>query len=404
MMNDERDGVNEAPETALLTTTTQRNGREGKVSDDALSELAKIGAEDVRGVRVVSSKVEERIEKRASVGLTVDVEYSGSLSELVEAICLKAQSHIREQHLPDVEVTQIKVTVASVRRLAGNPRDRLRGLWDQSVGSLTEKLGPWIVPLLVLGFGVIVLWAITRFVNEAQTSVGDVVLALLLVLPILIYAIVSGKLTELKGPGGVEAKFTAAATTPVAETASHDSVSFDELLTVSADRGQDLDKGQEQLGKRVRRFTEIQPIVMVITIGEDSYREGDENEHIKSLQTYVEQLSRSRNFALVAFLDEHNNFVAYMPSWVINNRLSDDDRARDLFRAIKENNRQKLFEYPGILRDTISPNAPNSEALRKIVTSNLDFIVVVDENNRLKGVIEREQVLSKMVLALTPNR
>jgi len=56
------------------------------------------------------------------------------------------------------------------------------------------------------------------------------------------------------------------------------------------------------------------------------------------------------------------------------------------------------------VRDKISPNFTNSEALRKMVASNLDITVVVDENNRLEGVVEREQVLTRMVLALTPNR
>src|SRR5215210_1616826 len=244
-MNDKREGVNEAPEISL-PNSTQQNGRVRIVSNDALSELAKIGAEDVGGVRVESAKVEERVEKRATVGLTVDVEYRGSLSDLVDKICDEAEANIRS-HLPDVETIEIKVTIASVRRLTAK-KDRFRRFWGERVGSMKDALGPWIVPLLILGFGVLVLWTITRFVNQTETEIGDVVLASLLVMPILIYAIVSGKLTELKGPGGVEAKFTAAATTPVAETASHDAVSFDEFLTVSADSGHgQLDKGQEQL-------------------------------------------------------------------------------------------------------------------------------------------------------------
>jgi CBS domain len=266
------------------------------------------------------------------------------------------------------------------------------------VAFLKGELGPWIVPLLVLAFGVFVLWAITKLVNEPETKVGDVVLALLLVSPILIYAIVTGKLTELKGPGGVEAKFFAQAAMPVATTASHDSVSIDELLTVTADAG------QHQLGKRVQRFTEIQPIVMTVTIGAASFKEGDEEEHIEGLRAYVAQLSRSRNFALVAFLDTHGNFVAYMPSWVVKNRLDDPEKAKELFKVLKEANQHKLFAYPGILRDKVSPHVTNGDALRKMVESNLDLIVVVDENNRLKGVLEREQVLSKMVLALTPSK
>jgi hypothetical protein len=309
----------------------------------------------------------------------------------------------QEASLPDVEATQINVTVATVRRPASNRKDRLRGLLDRSAEFLKEPLGSWIVPSLMLVFGVLTLWAITRFVNETDTLIGDVVLALLLVLPILIYAIVSGKLTELRGPGGVEAKFTAEAKTPVAETASHDSVSLDELLTVSAATEQaPLRKGQEQLGKRVRRFTEVQPIVMTITIGPESYAEGSDADHLESLQAYVAQLSRSRNLALVAFLDKYNNFVAYIPSWVIKNRLDDQESAEELFGVIKDADKEKLLNYPGVIRDTIPPNSTNAQALRKMVASNVDIIAVVDENDRLKGVIEREQVLSKMVLAFTP--
>jgi uncharacterized alkaline shock family protein YloU len=369
MMNDERERVDQAYESPLQTTNTQRNGR-GTVTvlNEAVSEVARIGAEGVDGVRVVSAKVDEQ----AGVRLTVDVEYGNSLSNLVEEVRTKAAENIG-QHLPDRMGTRVNVTVANIHPPKGDLGNRIREHWNEGVVFLQRELGPWIVPFLALCFGVFILWAITRFVNETDTTVGDVVLVLLLTMPILIYAIVSGKLTELKGPGGVEAKFTAVATTPVAGTASHDSVSIDELLTVPADTA------REQLGKRLQRFTEVQPIVMVITIGANSYRTGSEDEHIKSLRTYVAQLSRSRNFALVAFLDTSNNFVAYMPSWVLKNRLDDKDKATELFHVIKDATKEKLLEYPGAVRDKISPNSTNVEALREMVKSNLDLIVVVDE-------------------------
>jgi predicted transcriptional regulator len=70
--------------------------------------------------------------------------------------------------------------------------------------------------------------------------------------------------------------------------------------------------------------------------------------------------------------------------------------------VIKDADKEKLLNYPGVIRDTIPPDSTNAQALRKMVASNVDIIAVVDEKDRLKGVIEREQVLSKMVLALTP--
>jgi hypothetical protein len=71
-----------------------------------------------------------------------------------------------------------------------------------------------------------------------------------------------------------------------------------------------------------------------------------------------------------------------MPSWVVKNRLEDQERAEEYFRVKKQANRQKLFEYPGVVRDKISPNSTNGEPLRRMVESNLDVIVVVGENDR----------------------
>jgi len=145
---------------------------------------------------------------------------------------------------------------------------------------------------------------------------------------------------------------------------------------------------------------------MTITIGLGGKKTANHTKdsgHKEILKKYVEQLARTRNFALVAFLDTKKDFVAYMPSRTIQNRLLDADKEQELFQAIEEDNREKLLDYPGVVRDKISPNTTNGAALRKMVTSNLDVIVVVDENNRLKGVVEREQVLARMVLALTPN-
>jgi predicted transcriptional regulator len=93
-----------------------------------------------------------------------------------------------------------------------------------------------------------------------------------------------------------------------------------------------------------------------------------------------------------------------MPSWVVKNRLDDKDRAKELFSVIKDGNHTKLLDYPGAVRDKIAPDFTNGEALSTMVKSNLDVIVVVDENNWLKGVVQRDQVLTRMVLALTPTK
>ncbi len=89
-----------------------------------------------------------------------------------------------------------------------------------------KELRPLLFSLLFLGLGVFVLWVANYLLqHDPATSMGDVVFVSLLVMPILIYAIISGSLTELKGPGGVGATFNAVATAPVSDTTAHDRVS-----------------------------------------------------------------------------------------------------------------------------------------------------------------------------------
>lgn len=375
--------------------------------DDARSEIAKIGAQGVKGVRVVSAEVKEQ---DADVHLVVDVEYRKDLSDAIIDVQNKVRDNLAS-HLPNGKghQHQVNVTVANVLSPTSDPWNKAKNFLRKVPGFLKSEVGPWIVPVLFVGLGVGILWTITSWVNDKNTALGDVVLALLLVMPILIYALISGRLTELRGPGGVEVKFTGVATRPVAETASHDLVSFNQQqLAVGINEGDKAhlaDTLATRLEQRVRGFTEVQPIVLTITIGLGSEKPNNTegSGHRAVLRKYVEQLARTRNFALVAFLDTKKDFVAYMPSRTIQNRLLDPGKREELFQVIEDDNREKLLAYPGVVRDKISPNTTNGEALRKMVTSNLDVIVVVDENNRLKGVVEREQVLARMVLALTPN-
>jgi predicted transcriptional regulator len=75
-------------------------------------------------------------------------------------------------------------------------------------------------------------------------------------------------------------------------------------------------------------------------------------------------------------------------------------RSEELVKVLNEG-RQELYSYPGVVRKTISTASTNAEALREMMSKNLEALVVTDEDNRLKGIAEREQILTKMVLDMT---
>ena len=251
-----------------------------------------------------------------------------------------------------------------------------------------KELRPLLFSLLFLGLGVFVLWVANYLLqHDPATSMGDVVLVSLLVMPILIYAIISGSLTELKGPGGVGATFNAVATAPVSDTTAHDRVSVEEDSLILA-KG-----GVEELERQVRNLDENRASVMTVTFGGAQYTP-------EALLEYVEAFWRSRNFKFVVILDRDGRFLAYMPAWAAKNLLSSPGRSEEFVKVLNEG-RQELFSYLGIVRKTISASSTNAEALREMMAKDLEALVVTNEDSRLKGIAEREQILTKMVLDMT---
>lgn len=253
---------------------------------------------------------------------------------------------------------------------------------------MKKELRPLLFSLLFLGLGVFILWVANYLLQQdPATSMGDVVLVSLLVMPILIYAIISGSLTELRGPGGVGATFNAVATAPVSETTAHDRVSIEEDSLILAKGGVD------ELERQIHSLDENRASVMTVTFGASQYTP-------VALLEYVEALWQSRSFKFVVILDRDGRFLAYMPAWAAKNLLNSPGKNEEFVRVLNEG-LQELFRYPGVVRKTISTRSTNAEALREMMAKDLEALVVTDEDNRLKGIAEREQILTKMVLDMT---
>lgn len=238
------------------------------------------------------------------------------------------------------------------------------------------------IAFLLLGF--VILWVTKTILNIE----GDVVYVSLLFVPIIVYAIYSGKLEELKGPGGLEAKFTKAANEPVNVASEEVAPSVEEMQIV-------VKEGLNLLEEKKRQLNEAQPIVMIMELGKENYYRSND------VLAYLELLSQFRNFKFVVFVDSKRQFVAYMPSWAAKGLLSKQELGREFINVINRGNRQELFRYPGVVSETIRTQSTNAEALREMTKRNLEALVVTDESNQLRGVVEREQVLSRMILSLT---
>lgn len=226
------------------------------------------------------------------------------------------------------------------------------------------------------------------FLKDIMQIDRDTVYVAVLLIPALVYMIVSGRITEFKGPGGLAAKFAEAAKEAVSAASEKVEPSIEQMQTIAKDSRQELER------KR-REINESRPIIMTMTLGKTNYY----NRVV--VLDYIEVLSQFRNFKFVVFVDGEGRFVAYMPSWAVKGLLSKPELGNAFIEAINRGSSEELFSYPGVVKDTISTQSTNAEALREMTKQNLEALVVIDEKRGLKGVVERDQVLSKMMLALT---
>lgn len=237
--------------------------------------------------------------------------------------------------------------------------------------------------VLFLIIGCLVLW----IVKSVLGIEGDIAFTTLLFAPLVAYAIISDKIQEFKGPGGLEAKFAKTASESVNIASEEVKPSIDEMSVVR----------KESLGlleQKKREIDESKPMVMILEVGKGDYYD------VYALREYIEALSQFPNFKFVVFVDNNQKFLAYMPSWALKGLLNQIELGESFIYTINQGNRSNLFRYPGVLRDTIDTHSTNADALREMMRQNLEALVVTNESNQLVGVVEREQVLSRMMLSL----
>jgi hypothetical protein len=238
------------------------------------------------------------------------------------------------------------------------------------------------VLFLVLGLGV--LWV----ADEAMDLGGDAVLVSILLLPALLYLALSGRLTEITGPGGVSAKFNEVAAKP-ARASSH---------KVTEEHVQLVQKGGfEELRRLTPALTHgDRPIVFAFTVGHDY--------NLDMVRSYVDVLVAMKRFLAVVFLDPDGRLLGYMPApkFVALTRSSEEPARQFIEDLSARDAAPRLVTIPGVITETLIAGSTNSEALEEMTRRGLEILVLVDEAGKFAGIVERGRVVSDLVLAATP--
>jgi CBS domain-containing protein len=234
------------------------------------------------------------------------------------------------------------------------------------------------------------------FVVVLQTTAGikdSAIIVALIIVPLLVYGVVSGRLRELSGPGGWGAKFAEAASGRLEPSREALKLSTMEMERIPKERPQKI---AERLGK----IKDGRPVVLTMTLGHgsDYYKE-------QPLADAIDALSQFRNFKFVVVTDKEDRLIAYMPSWTLRAiLLSPIGTGDELVRSVNQGLDVEVARHPLAITEVVTANSSNTEALEKMEGLNLEAIVVVDEKRRFRGVVERDRILAQMLVALAKGK
>ena len=242
-----------------------------------------------------------------------------------------------------------------------------------------------IVAALVVTVLIVALFiAGRRFAGLTDTTVYVAAIAI----GLIVYCIVSGRLTEFSA-GGFGGKLNVAINTKV-------NILPGALKAVRGDMPemQPIPKGDlSRLREILPKLTESHPIVLSLKFGSPPAN------NATVVQNYLEALGQFRSFRLVLFNDNNNVLKAYIPASAFVRLLQNPQDAERFIQLVNDGSDQ-IKSFPSVTNKTISLDATYLMALTTMEQDGLDALVVIDANGQPAGVLERKQVITKLLLTV----
>jgi hypothetical protein len=244
-----------------------------------------------------------------------------------------------------------------------------------------RQTAAFLVSILFLALGFSALWLLKSMLSMQQ----DAVLVAMLITPILIYMILTGRLREISA-GGVKAMLGEAADEQLLAN-NAEPITAETVHQIMAEGGGGMPKLQEE----VMDIDESMSIALTVTCRKVDLYNADE------LLKYLKVLSKYPNFKFLVILRQDKKVIAYLSDSQAQKAL--ETEPLDFVEAINDGDDKKLKRY-GAVTVLAKKTDTYLNVLQRMTEHNMNAIVVVDKNKTLQGVIEREQVLSRLLLAM----
>ena len=239
------------------------------------------------------------------------------------------------------------------------------------------------VALFFLVLGLMVLWSAERLTKDGPDETAA--LALLLI-PVILYLALSGRLKRITG-GSLDVEFS--------ELTSPSVGGLRVAPSATSIHPEKLEKGGvEKLDAKLRRIHPDKIVVLTLTVEPG----GAYERHV--LSDYLDALGQFPTFKCVVFLEPDGKFIGFMPAAEAVKAISSAE-ADGFVAAVNEGNSRALLDHRAVTNVHVPANASDADALQEMSRHNTRALAVVDKDEKLVGFAERDQVISRMLLALT---
>lgn len=255
-----------------------------------------------------------------------------------------------------------------------------------------DSANTWIV-LSVLGalallVGLVLLRTLTD--SKAEVRLTDAVIALI---PIVVALLITGKITKLAvGPEGVSVEAAKEAILGAASDTAADEIERIDPETIQTAAKGAPNRIPEYLARGVQALT--------FQVG---------GRYVPDImRDYFTELTRNPRFNYMVLIDESGAFFGIMdarklvalveplPEGGPAQRELDWVTVRDWIQSEPE----KFYELTGFIKaeEALEADASKREALTRLQTERREWLPVVDEQDRLAGIVERSRLTAGLIL------
>ena len=245
-------------------------------------------------------------------------------------------------------------------------------------GSYRKELHSIVMSLVFLAVGICAVWLMQRIVGVK----GEAVLVALLSLPLVLYLTLSGRVREIAA-GNLSVRLNEVSREPVGQAATTDIVTVD--LGVQNDPARPIMKTDPNRAK-----------VVTLMHGSGQYQR----------EKVLERLTTLAAMSPVPFLivlDSQERVLAYMTYRSALDLLTRSERGDHFIKLVNEGGPDAFHRgggFSAVRTETLVNNITNAEALSTMEKTGLEALVVVDRKGRFDGIVERDRLLTRILLTL----